>query len=147
MPLGLVVRTIIYKHIFMDFINDIVSFVSGLSSVELSYLFVVLFMFTLAIIDLTVGVSNDAVNFLSSAVGSKAAKLKHVLIVAAVGVFVGAACSSGMMDVARHGIFNPDFFTFGNVMCIYHFLQALTRLSPFPVCAGESLCRRNSPIW
>ena len=103
----------------MDFINDIVSFVSGLSSVELSYLFVVLFMFTLAIIDLTVGVSNDAVNFLSSAVGSKAAKLKHVLIVAAVGVFVGAACSSGMMDVARHGIFNPDFFTFGNVMCIY----------------------------
>ncbi|MBR6691981.1 MAG: inorganic phosphate transporter [Bacteroidaceae bacterium] len=103
----------------MDFINDIVSFVSGLGSVELSYLFVVLFMFTLAIIDLTVGVSNDAVNFLSSAVGSKAAKLKHVLIVAAVGVFVGAACSSGMMDVARHGIFNPASFSFANVMCIY----------------------------
>ena len=103
----------------MDFINDIVSFVSGLSSVELSYLFVVLFMFTLAIIDLTVGVSNDAVNFLSAAVGSKAAKLKHVLIVAAVGVFVGAACSSGMMDVARNGIFDPHHFTFANVMCIY----------------------------
>ncbi len=103
----------------MDLINDIVSFVSGLSSVELSYLFVVLFMFTLAIIDLTVGVSNDAVNFLSAAVGSKAAKLKHVLIVAAVGVFVGAACSSGMMDVARNGIFDPHHFTFANVMCIY----------------------------
>ena len=103
----------------MDFINDIVSFISGLSSVELSYLFVVLFMFTLAIIDLTVGVSNDAVNFLSAAVGSKAAKLKHVLIVAAVGVFVGAACSSGMMDVARNGIFDPHHFTFANVMCIY----------------------------
>ena len=98
---------------------DIVSFVSNLSAVELSYLFVVLFMFTLAIIDLTVGVSNDAVNFLSSAVGSKAAKVKHVLIVAAVGVFIGAAFSSGMMDVARHGIFDPSHFSFADVMCIY----------------------------
>ncbi|MBR5851444.1 MAG: inorganic phosphate transporter [Bacteroidaceae bacterium] len=86
---------------------------------ELSYMFVIAFMFTLAIIDLTVGVSNDAVNFLSSAVGSRAAKIKHVLIVAAVGVFVGASFSSGMMDVARHGIFDPSFFTFQNVMCIY----------------------------
>lgn len=103
----------------MDFFNEIASYVSGLSSVELSYLFVVLFMFTLAVIDLTVGVSNDAVNFLSSAVGSKAAKVKHVLIVAALGVFVGASFSSGMMDVARHGIFDPRFFTFENVMCIY----------------------------
>ena len=103
----------------MDFFNDIISFVSGLSSVELSYLFVVLFMFTLAIIDLTVGVSNDAVNFLSAAVGSKAAKIKHVLIVAAFGIFIGASFSSGMMDVARHGIFNPQFFTFANVMCVF----------------------------
>ncbi|MBO7230172.1 MAG: inorganic phosphate transporter [Bacteroidaceae bacterium] len=86
---------------------------------ELCYLFVVIFMFTLAIIDLTVGVSNDAVNFLSSAVGSKAAKIKHVLIVAAVGVFVGASFSSGMMDVARHGIFDPSAFSFANVMCIF----------------------------
>ena len=103
----------------MDFINGIVSYVSGLGSVELSYLFVVLFMFTLAVIDLTVGVSNDAVNFLSSAVGSRAAKIKHVLIVAALGVFIGASFSGGMMDVARHGIFDPSFFSFGNVMCIY----------------------------
>ncbi|MBR5813327.1 MAG: inorganic phosphate transporter, partial [Bacteroidaceae bacterium] len=86
---------------------------------ELSYLFVVLFMFTLAIIDLTVGVSNDAVNFLSSAVGSKAAKVKHVLIVAALGIFIGATFSSGMMDVARHGIFDPSSFSFADVMCIY----------------------------
>lgn len=98
---------------------DIVSFVSNLSAVELSYMFVVLFMFTLAIIDLNVGVSNDAVNFLSSAVGSKAAKIKHVLIVAACGVFIGAAFSSGMMDVARNGIFDPAQFSFANVMCIY----------------------------
>ena len=90
----------------MDFINGIISYVSGLGSVELSYLFVVLFMFTLAVIDLTVGVSNDAVNFLSSAVGSRAAKIKHVLIVAALGVFIGASFSGGMMDVARHGIFD-----------------------------------------
>lgn len=98
---------------------DIFSFVSNLSAVELSYMFVVLFMFTLAIIDLNVGVSNDAVNFLSAAVGSKAAKIKHVLIVAACGIFIGAAFSSGMMDVARHGIFDPSQFTFANVMCIY----------------------------
>ena len=98
---------------------DIVSFVSNLSTVELSYMFVVLFMFTLAIIDLTVGVSNDAVNFLSSAVGSKAAKVKHVLMVAAAGVFIGASFSSGMMDVARHGIFDPSHFCFADVMCIY----------------------------
>ena len=103
----------------MDFFNNIISYISGLGSVELSYMFVIAFMFVLAIIDLTVGVSNDAVNFLSSAVGSRAAKIKHVLIVAAVGVFVGAAFSSGMMDVARHGIFDPGFFTFKNVMCIY----------------------------
>ena len=103
----------------MDFFNNIVSYVSELSSLELSYMFVIAFMFALAIIDLTVGVSNDAVNFLSSAVGSRAAKIKHVLIVAAVGVFVGASFSSGMMDVARHGIFDPSFFTFQNVMCIY----------------------------
>ena len=103
----------------MDFLNGITSYFMGLSSVELSYLFVVLFMFTLAVVDLTVGVSNDAVNFLSAAVGSKAAKIKHVLIVAAVGVFVGASFSSGMMDVARHGIFDPSFFSFENVMCIY----------------------------
>ena len=74
----------------MDFFNNIISYLSGLGSLELSYMFVIAFMFVLAIIDLTVGVSNDAVNFLSSAVGSRAAKIKHVLIVAAVGVFVGA---------------------------------------------------------
>ena len=103
----------------MEFFNNIVSYVTGLGSQELAYLFVVMFMFSLAIIDLTVGVSNDAVNFLSAAVGSKAAKIKHVLIVAALGVFIGAAFSSGMMDVARHGIFDPSFFSFRNVMCVY----------------------------
>ena len=79
---------------------------------EVAYLIIVIFLFTLAIIDLTVGVSNDAVNFLSAAVGSKAAKLKWILLVAALGVFIGASFSSGMMDIARHGIFNPNFFYF-----------------------------------
>ena len=86
---------------------------------DIAYLLVVIFMFSLAILDLTVGVSNDAVNFLSSAVGSKAAKLNHVLLVAALGVFIGATFSSGMMDVARHGIFAPQYFSFSQVMCIY----------------------------
>ena len=66
---------------------------------------VVIFLFMLAVFDLWVGVSNDAVNFLTSALGSKAAPLKRVLLVASVGVFVGAAMSNGMMDIARHGIF------------------------------------------
>lgn len=83
------------------------------------YLYIIAFLFMLAVIDLTVGVSNDAVNFLSSAVGSKAAKLRTVLIVASVGVFVGAAFSSGMMDIARHGIFTPQYFYFNDVMCIF----------------------------
>ena len=86
---------------------------------EISYLLIIAFLFILAITDLTVGVSNDAVNFLSSAVGSKAAKLKTVLFVASAGVFIGAAFSSGMMDIARHGIFQPQYFYFSDVMCIF----------------------------
>lgn len=86
---------------------------------EISYLLIVVFLFALAVIDLWVGVSNDAVNFISSAVGCKAAKLKHVLFVAAAGVFIGAAFSNGMMEVARSGIFNPSEFYFSEVMCIF----------------------------
>ena len=86
---------------------------------EISYLLIVVFLFALAVVDLWVGVSNDAVNFISSAVGCKAAKLKHVLFVAAAGVFIGAAFSNGMMEVARSGIFNPSEFYFSEVMCIF----------------------------
>ncbi len=86
---------------------------------ELSYLLIVVFLFVLAVIDLWVGVSNDAVNFIGSAVGCKAAKLKHVIFVAAAGVFIGAAFSNGMMEVARSGIFNPAEFYFSEVMCIF----------------------------
>ena len=73
----------------------------------------------LAIIDLVVGVSNDAVNFLNSAIGSKAIKVKNIMIIASVGVFVGAITSSGMMEVARKGIFNPDMFMFQDIMFIF----------------------------
>ena len=73
----------------------------------------------LAIIDLIVGVSNDAVNFLNSAIGSKAISVKKIMIIASVGVFFGAVTSSGMMEVARKGIFNPDMFVFQDVMFIF----------------------------
>ena len=80
---------------------------------------VVIFLFLLASFDLMVGVSNDAVNFLNSAVGTKAAKFKHVIIVAAIGVFIGAVMSNGMMDVVRHGIFRPENFNVYDLMCIF----------------------------
>lgn len=85
---------------------------------EYIYLGILIFIFSLAVFDLIVGVSNDAVNFLNSAVGAKSASLKVLLSIAAVGVFVGAAVSNGMMDVARHGIFQPQYFTFVEIMCI-----------------------------
>ena len=77
------------------------------------------FPFLLAIFDLSVGVSNDAVNFLTSAVGSKAASFRRVMIVASIGVFIGAAMSNGMMDVARHGIFRPENLSFYDVIAIF----------------------------
>ncbi|MDH6311547.1 phosphate/sulfate permease [Parabacteroides sp. PFB2-10] len=85
---------------------------------ETFYLFLVIFIFILAIFDLNVGVSNDASNFLNSAIGSKAASFRTSMIVAAIGIFVGAALSNGMMDVARHGIFQPQFFYFEEIMFI-----------------------------
>ena len=86
---------------------------------ETMFLGIVVFLFLLAIFDLAVGVSNDAVNFLNSAIGSKAASFKVVITVAAIGVFFGAALSNGMMEIARHGIFQPAQFTFEELMCIF----------------------------
>ena len=86
---------------------------------ETMFLGIVVFLFLLAIFDLVVGVSNDAVNFLNSAIGSKAASFKLVISVAAVGVFFGAALSNGMMEIARHGIFQPEHFYFQELMCIF----------------------------
>ncbi len=86
---------------------------------DILFLCLVVFLFLLAIFDLSVGVSNDAVNFLNSALGSKAAPFKRVLIVASIGVFIGAAMSNGMMDIARHGIFRPEHFSFYDLICIF----------------------------
>lgn len=73
----------------------------------------------LAIIDLIVGVSNDAVNFLNSAIGAKAASFRTILVIASAGVLLGTLFSSGMMQIARNGIFQPEFFTFDKVMLIF----------------------------
>lgn len=86
---------------------------------DIMFLCVIVFLFLLAVFDLSIGVSNDAVNFLNSAVGSKAASFKRILIVASIGVFIGAAMSNGMMDIARHGIFRPEHFSFYDLICIF----------------------------
>lgn len=86
---------------------------------DILFLCVIIFLFLLAVFDLSVGVSNDAVNFMTSAIGSKAASFNRVLIVASVGVFIGAAMSNGMMDIARHGIFRPEHFSFYELICIF----------------------------
>lgn len=85
---------------------------------ETFYLGIVIFLFLLAIFDLVVGVSNDAVNFLNSAIGAKAAPFKAIMCIAAIGIFVGASLSNGMMDIARHGIYQPEHFYFTEIMCI-----------------------------
>lgn len=85
---------------------------------EMIYLGVIVFIFCLAVFDLIVGVSNDAVNFLNSAIGARTASFKKVMVIAAIGVFCGAAMSNGMMDVARHGVFQPEWFTLKELVCI-----------------------------
>ncbi len=85
---------------------------------ETIYLGIVIFLFVLAVFDLMVGVSNDAVNFLQSAVGAKAASFKTLLFIAGVGIFIGASLSNGMMDIARNGIYQPEHFYFAEIMCI-----------------------------
>jgi len=83
------------------------------------YILMIAALALLAIVDLIVGVSNDAVNFLNSAIGSKVINTRNILIIASLGVFVGAVTSSGMMEVARKGIFNPAMFNFQNIMYIF----------------------------
>jgi len=83
------------------------------------YQILIFVLFSLAIVDLIVGVSNDAVNFLNSAIGSRVASFRTILVIASLGVLVGSTFSSGMMEVARQGIFNPSFFTFDKIMIIF----------------------------
>ncbi len=86
---------------------------------ELIYTIVLVILVITAVSGLFVGVTNDAVNFLNSAIGSRAASIKTILAVASVGIIVGAVTSSGMMEVARTGMFNPELFTFREVMMLY----------------------------
>ena len=86
---------------------------------ESLYVFIVGLLFLLAIFDLVVGVSNDAVNFLNSAIGSNVAKWRTIMIIASVGIMLGAMSSGGMMEVARKGIFNPQHFYFNEIMILF----------------------------
>jgi phosphate/sulfate permease len=86
---------------------------------EAFYLVIIVVLFLLAISDLVVGVANDAVNFLNSAVGAKAANFKTILVVAALGIIFGCAFSSGMMEVARKGVFHPEYFYFSEIILLF----------------------------
>ncbi len=86
---------------------------------ETIYLIITAFLLILAAIGLFVGVSNDAVNFLSSAIGARAGKFRTILVIASIGVLAGAMMSAGMMDVARHGIMQPTNFSFREVMIVF----------------------------
>lgn len=83
------------------------------------YIFFIIILFLFALSDLVVGVSNDAVNFLNSSLGSKVAPFKTIIIIAALGILFGAISSSGMMEVARKGIFHPQHFAFSEIMMIF----------------------------
>ena len=83
------------------------------------YLVMLAFLGVIAIIDLFVGVSNDAVNFLNSALGCRIAKFRTTMWVATAGVLLGATFSSGMMEIARSGVFNPQMFSFAEIMVIF----------------------------
>ncbi len=83
------------------------------------YILMLVALIVLAIIDLAVGVSNDAINFLNSAIGSKVISVRNIMIIASLGIFIGAATSSGMMEVARKGIFMPGEFYFNEIMYIF----------------------------
>jgi phosphate/sulfate permease len=83
------------------------------------YLVLIVIIFLLAISDLIVGVANDAANFVNSAVGAKAAPFYVIMGIASAGVFIGAAFSSGMMEIARKSMFHPEYFYFREVMVIF----------------------------
>ena len=91
---------------------------------EITYLIITVFMLLLAALSLFVGVSNDAVNFLSSAIGARAGTFRTILVIASLGVMTGALMSAGMMDVARHGIMQPGNFSFREVMIVFMAVMA-----------------------
>ena len=103
----------------MSNLIDLTTFTNQFNNDMDIYLIMIIALGLLAVGDLVVGVSNDAVNFLNSALGSKAISVRNIMILASLGVAVGAVFSSGMMEVARKGIFNPDMFFFSEIMIIF----------------------------
>ncbi len=99
--------------------GDRFALLNELLKVENIYILMIIALVALAAIDLVVGVSNDAVNFLNSAIGSKVVSMRTIMIVASLGIAIGAIFSSGMMEVARKGIFNPGEFYFNEIMIIF----------------------------
>ena len=93
--------------------------IAQISNMDNIYMFMLIAITVLATIDIVVGVSNDAINFLNSAIGSKAISMRTIMIVASLGIFVGAVYSSGLMEVARKGIFVPAMFSFNEIMYIF----------------------------
>jgi phosphate/sulfate permease len=87
--------------------------------VEAFFLTILIFLAVLAVFDLFVGVSNDAVNFLNSAIGSRIASFRVIMLVASLGVLAGSAFSSGMMEIARSGVLHPDMYTFNEILVIF----------------------------
>ncbi|MDD2565174.1 MAG: inorganic phosphate transporter, partial [Salinivirgaceae bacterium] len=83
------------------------------------YITIIVVLFVLTISNLIVGVSNDAVNFLNSAIGARVAKGWIIMVVASLGIFIGATFSSGMMEIARSGIFKPEMFVFADIMVVF----------------------------
>ena len=107
------------------------------------YWIIIVALLLLAAFDLINGVANDAVNFLNSAIGSKAAPVRVILTVASIGVLVGACFSGGMMEVARNGIFHPNMFSYHEVMLLFLGVMisevihsAFPRPPPFPWCSA-----------
>ncbi len=99
--------------------SGVYTFAIQILTMDQIYLFVVIFLFILAISDLMVGVSNDAVNFLNSAIGAQAAPFRIIMLVAILGILAGTTFSSGMMEIARSGIFFPTQFHFSEIMIIF----------------------------
>ncbi len=108
---------------------------------------IMLFLMLLASFNLFVGVSNDAVNFLSSALGSRAASFNRVMFVAAAGVLLGCTFSSGMMEIARSGIFNPTMFTFYDVMIVFFAVMMTTYFSLTPLILLDFQPQPQFPLF
>ena len=100
--------------------------IAQISTMDNLYIFMLIAITVLAAIDIIVGVSNDAINFLNSAIGSKAISVRTIMIVASLGIFVGAVYSSGLMEVARKGIFVPAMFNF-NEVAIFFLSKSIAR--------------------